>query len=105
MTNYYLLLMERKVAKILKLTISTELIINLDQELAFLHSSTLADKPKLPYKKSIKQKPIISQQQSQNLQLKGIELVKHKAQKSKLTFMRFFISLLVLIIFILVNRQ
>tara|TARA_R110001583_G_scaffold77377_1_gene210714 strand:- start:50 stop:2998 length:2949 start_codon:yes stop_codon:yes gene_type:complete len=84
-----------------QLTITTDLIINLAQALSFLPSDTFRVKPTSPHKKSVIQKPINPEQQSQNLQPKGIELVKDKAQKAKLALRRFFISLLVFIVLIL----
>lgn len=84
-----------------QLTITTDLIINLAQALSFLPSDTLTGKLTLSHKKSVIKKPINSEQQSQNLQLNGIELVKNRAQKAKLTLRRFFISLLVFIVLIL----
>jgi pSer/pThr/pTyr-binding forkhead associated (FHA) protein len=84
-----------------QLTITTDLIINLAQALSFLPADTLTGKLTLPHKKNVIQKPINSEQQSQNLQPNGIELVNNKAQKVKLTLRRFFISLLVFIVLIL----
>jgi hypothetical protein len=84
-----------------QLTINTELIINLEQALSFLPAPTLTDKPTLSYKTSVTQNPISTQQQSQNVNPKSIELVKNKAQKNKLTRSHFFISLLVLVVLIL----